>query len=118
MSNPPNYQGLHVGFRPDSTFRTSFYGNDLTSDATYLETDWNFLVFTYDYNTKLRSIFRNGIFVKANTSGDKLNSSGNTFYIGSNWDNTRPFHGQLDDVRIYNKVLTPAEIMGLYGDYK
>ncbi len=41
-------------------------------------------------------------------------------YIGAraNWENTAPdgfFNGMIDDVRIYNKVLTDAEIVGLCG---
>jgi hypothetical protein len=35
--------------------------------------------------------------------------------IGALPDATRPLSGMLDDVRVYNRVLSAAEISGLYN---
>ena len=110
---------LHVGFKNTNKFILGYYNNDLTTSASYTDSDWNFWVVTHDINTLTKQIFKNGVLqVGTHTAGTgRLNSSGQTFFIGKSFG-TSQFQGQLDDVRIYNKVLTPAEIMALYGDYK
>jgi hypothetical protein len=38
--------------------------------------------------------------------------------IGSRGDNYAYFNGLIDDVRIYNRALSPAEIQALYNAQK
>jgi len=44
------------------------------------------------------------------------NGSASAFQVGIRGDNTFPFDGKVDQVRIYNRVLTTDEIAALYGE--
>ena len=114
-----NNTSLHVGFKTTNKFIFGFCYNDLTTTAAYTDSDWNFWVVTHDIYTLTKQIFKNGVLQVATHSAGtgRLNSSNQSFFIGKGLGSSQ-FQGQLDDVRIYNKVLTPAEIMALYGDYK
>ena len=112
---------LHIGFQNSNNLNFGFYSNDKASSSGYAQTDWNFWVVTHDVNTKFKNIFRNNTEIPAGAWGatESLNSSGNNFHIGGSYGSgADPFRGYLDDVRIYNKVLTTAEISAIYGDYK
>jgi hypothetical protein len=39
----------------------------------------------------------------------------NPLFVGNSSTGNRHFQGMIDDVRIYNRVLTPAEIAWLAG---
>ena len=39
-------------------------------------------------------------------------------YIGKNADINKPYYGQLDDFRIYNRALSGTEVFGLYQGIK
>lgn len=83
------------------------YANDLT--ATGYGTsgpDWIHVVTTFDGTTA--KIYHNGV---ERASGNKSgwNTQNTNFFLGQNDDIT------VDDLRIYNRVLTPAEISNLYN---
>lgn len=87
----------------------SFYANNFD----YANNDWYFYTLTYD-GTKA-SLFINGEFVSENLIS--LNTTGNTFKIGQRilGDTTdESFKGKIDDIGIWNRVLTPTEIIALY----
>ncbi|WP_409417828.1 LamG-like jellyroll fold domain-containing protein [Flavobacterium sp. PS2] len=87
----------------------SFYVNNFD----YSNNDWYFYTLTYD-GTKA-SLFINGEFVSENLIS--LNTTGNTFKIGQRipGDTTdESFKGKIDDIGIWNRVLTPTEINALY----
>jgi Leucine-rich repeat (LRR) protein len=87
----------------------SFYVNNFD----YSNNDWYFYTLTYDGNKA--SLFINGEFVSENLI--TLNTTGNTFKIGQRilGDTTdESFKGKIDDIGIWNRVLTPTEIMALY----
>ena len=76
---------------------------------------WSHVAFVSDgANT---TIYVNGVVVK---SGALTLNAGNTTgeFIGSSSSNgsspTSPFNGLLDDVRVYNRALSPAEIKDIY----
>ena len=83
---------------------------------------WQHVVAVWD-GTKFRSgvaFYVNGVKLSANAAG--TDSDGTTpvddsirdFVIGQNLNTSNPFDGFLDDVRIYNRVLTNDEIKRLY----
>jgi hypothetical protein len=80
---------------------------------------WYHLVGTYD--GRAVSLFLNGILKQRIVNPDEkaLSLSSNKLVIGSDINyikNTRFFEGLLDDVRIYNRVLSDQEIKYLYID--
>ena len=47
-------------------------------------------------------------------SGTRPSDAAMNVYLGNNSAGTRGFHGILDDVRVYNRVLTLAEIQAIH----
>ena len=75
---------------------------------------WHHVVFTYDASET--NLYLNGAFVPGSTlaaDGSLLDDS--SFVIGA-WDDNgdKPHSGSIDDVRIYNRVLSTADITELY----
>ena len=81
------------------------------SETVSLNT-WYHLVGTYDGTTI--KIYVNGVLKNTtNYPEGNLNSSGTNLEIGSQ-GNTREFNGTIDEVRIYNQVLSEEQIKALY----
>jgi trimeric autotransporter adhesin len=76
---------------------------------------WNFLVVTVESYTQ--NAFINGIAVpQVSISGNSVNNSQALTLGRSSYWNNAYFTGQLDDVRIYDRVLTESEISALYHE--
>ncbi|WP_264552715.1 LamG-like jellyroll fold domain-containing protein [Flavobacterium sp. N2038] len=97
----------------------SVTGPDFTSDDfyvnnyNYLSNDWYF--FTLTYNGTKVSLYVNGEFVSEKNAA--LNTTNNLFRIGKriSGDTTNEyFKGIIDDLGIWNRVLTPEEISAMY----
>ncbi len=66
----------------------------------------------------LKSIFVNGVFQASTTQVGPLNVQ-NAVAIGSGGTALRlPFSGMIDDVRIYNRALSAAEVQALYSSQR
>lgn len=89
-------------------------GYDLNSGAT-ATTGWQFLVCTYDGGTL--KIYVDGTL--RNQAGTALNTIGFDLIFGTNppplqaWNS---FDGCLDDIRVYNRALSDAEVLELYAE--
>ncbi len=86
------------------------------TSATYTWTDgWHHIVQQYDSNTQTVKYYRDGVNVYTNTSGTtgKINSSLGGIRFGT--ENGNYFNGLLDDVRIYNRALSPEEVRYHYN---
>lgn len=84
------------------------------------DTNWVFYASTYDNATKIVSIYINGVLVNTINETDPqaiVRTSTNQMYIGRNGSSSVYFiKGKLDDLRIYNRVLTDIEIRALYHE--
>jgi len=79
---------------------------------------WYHVVMTYNNSgDKVVHLYQNGQEVtystKGTTTSAPLDDSSYSLYIGEigTWD----FNGKIDDLRIYNRALTPSEVEGLYN---
>jgi archaellum component FlaC len=72
---------------------------------------WTNVVGTYD--SSVWKLYLNGIMIQAANSTIAFNNDINTPLTIGNSGNFEPFNGRLDDVRIYNRALTQAEITSL-----
>lgn len=90
----------------------SFWSNDLDSNASITDNNWHHYACTYNANTKLQSIYIDGVLDATRTSTS--NTSANTIlYIGSNLNlATQRFNGDLDEFRIWNTDRTAEQIAG------
>jgi chitodextrinase len=82
-------------------------GNDLVQGF------WFYVTMVHDGTNDI--IYLDGQQVNSKPVASKLNSTDNPLGMGSNpVDGRQYFHGALDEVKIYNKALTSAEIDQLY----
>lgn len=80
------------------------------SYQTIAGTGWRHLVYLFNNSTGLRQIYKDGL-LSGNSNGPNNTSTpsgqGGTWYIGQ-------MLGSISELQIYNKVLTPAEILQNY----
>ncbi len=101
---------------------TSSVGNMIHIDALIDANDgkWHHVFVTNDGSGKARGVrfYSNGTSVPVRIGADALEGSLQTsvpLCIGArNLEKGNPFHGLLDDVRIYNRCLTEEEVRQLY----
>ncbi len=78
--------------------------NTLWNDTT----NWHHLVITYDANSTAR-IYRDGVLQNTENFNATIGATALDYYLGQN------FTGFLDDLRVYKKALTDAEVQTLFG---
>jgi hypothetical protein len=104
---------LHLAIRSGTPYM-GFFGDDISSGTTALNTWYNF-AFTYTGGAGgTRSIYLNGVLLVSGTSAAGLQvANGTTGEIGSDIieGNTQ---GMIQDVRVYNKVLSASAIQAIY----
>jgi hypothetical protein len=100
------HQGLMFGFHWDWVgFVFDFYGD---GPATFeVDNAWHHWAGTYDASTRLQCLYRDGVLLATNVADQNYQGSGSLF-IGTIWG--ADFHGSLDEVRIWSKVRSQAEI--------
>jgi hypothetical protein len=113
------------GFASASSFVFTFGGNNLTCNAgssNFVANTWYHIACVFNNINKLRYIYVNGVLVTNDTVEQTAPTHTTTlgyFRIGKPVQNIssvpyNSFKGQLDDFRIYNRVLTNREIINLY----
>jgi len=88
-------------------------GHEASSDVTYTDTEWHHLVGVIDDGTS--SLYVDGV-KQAQEGVVDLTDSGGIAYIGRQYgppSSHRYWNGLIDDVRIYYRALSAAEIAGL-----
>ena len=109
---------------PENDFSLFYYNNKLqwSCDSIYADQgwtglsypfDWSFVCGTYLKNTKLHKLFYNGFEVYSYTGTGSAVNQGVSITIGAEIENgSVNFYtkAQLDDIRIYNRALSPQEI--------
>lgn len=84
-------------------------------NADYALSGWHHIVYTFDTTTE-HVIYVDGKKVASNLSSYQAYSKASSLiesYIGKKSDSTNYFNGSLDDVRLYDRVLSPGEIASL-----
>lgn len=106
---------LHNGFR-DEVPHQGHWGND-TTGGTALVNDsstWYHVAWTYSAAPGTQEIFVNGVLVATDTGKGAISGGGTELAIGwTGRDSNDAFNGKIDDVRIYDNVLSQAEIAAL-----
>ncbi len=125
MSGAGAQYGLATHGSNADKFTSVFFSSSPASDVcvstgaegTYTANKWYFVVATYDGD--VCKMYVNGVDVTTVTSdtasGDILDTS-SVLRVGAEGGATPAgfFTGALDEVRIYTKALSPAEVVGLY----
>jgi O-glycosyl hydrolase len=101
--------GLVFGLFNNGTVGFTFYAGGLFAQVN-ADTNWHHWVATRDQTTGARCLYQDGLLLASDTNTAPYTGSG-TFWIGHVPFDTGPyFHGQLDEVRIWNRVRSQAEI--------
>ena len=87
----------------------------LTTNSTYTTNGWSHIVVSVDAILNQQKIYLNGVLDNSQTITGTLTSV-SSLILGKRPNNTGYFNGKLDDVRIYNRSLTPAEVGQVYTD--
>lgn len=105
--------GLHAFWIPNSSGKLSAGHNGdwyAVEDSVPLSIDtWYHIAVTYDAATTTMKLYKNGVLIDTNTEVDPV-EEGNVVRLGAfnNADNL--FKGMMDEVRIWNRALSPGEI--------
>ena len=109
-------RNLHLKFRESGNkgLTFAFYSNDLESTFSGL-LDWGMFTFTFNNTNKLRVAYANGNQVSLDTSPSPYNGNGNLI-IGRNSVTGSMYYTEItDDLRIYDRALSAAEVQALYN---
>ncbi|MCC6371686.1 MAG: hypothetical protein IT236_11825 [Bacteroidia bacterium] len=114
--------GLRI-FITEKQLSFSFYNNDIFTDITNLNGEWNHWAFTYDMagdagNTKSgKKIYLNGKLLNSNLFREQLPfiGKGPSFIGKTNWYNDAVFNGQLSEMRIWLSARNEKEITNSYN---
>ena len=90
----------------------------ITTDAiavTEEAGEWHHYTVTFDNTSKVWKLYKDGAFINSSTHTQGLQNWTSPLELGrAAWDSSFNFSGGLDDVRIYNRVLSATEIQNLY----
>jgi len=101
-------QAMFIGMN-GTTLYGGGYGDDLTVN-NFWDTNWHHIALTYDGTTAI--LYADGTQVAS--AAKNWNLVANLAYIGRQVNTAAEFwNGLIDDVRLYNRVLTPVEIQVL-----
>lgn len=106
---------LRYAIRLNTSGRFSILTNGVSRLTSKVSTsvhvnEWNHISASYNSSTNLFSIYLNGIpDTSAVVAGASPSSNSDSLFIGISGNST-PFIGQLDEVRIWNRELSSAEV--------
>ncbi len=105
---PPNVNGLKFG---------GYYDDLQTAENIVTRNVWNHIVVVYDGSENIKIYLNDTLSVGGNISSP-LNVSSTSIRIGKglDCDGGLAFDGEIDDIRIYNRILSTAEITSLFNE--
>ena len=96
------------------------YANSPSNSIKY--NTWNHIVATFDKNLSSNQvkIYINGVIKGNGTRTTPMPTNSNPLLIGNRIALDRTFNGRMDDIRIFNRALSPDEIKASYdaGSYR
>ena len=106
-------EGGHIKFVLDKSSSCGTSNNHVYSDILVNDGEWHHIVAGYDYdNGKVLSLYVDGIFQDSATNG--YAKTHRSIRIGMRRGGGSYFQGNIDDVRMYNRILTESEITELF----
>jgi len=110
--------------RPRFAITTSGWSNEeqVTAPSSLSADVWHHIAVTIDADNHTHKMYIDGSYVAQNTSGyldpNDLGTTNKNYLARSNFSADPYFDGTIDGVRIYNRVLSSAEITQLYNNLK
>ncbi len=97
------------------TYQINNSGHTNLSSATISNGVWTHIAVTFSSSTRIASLYVNGAFDKSYGGNGVPANATETTFIGGGTGAIQLFKGLIDDVRIYNRVLSSAEIQAIYN---
>jgi len=85
------------------------------ADNIVILNSWMFFSITFN-NNLISKIYLNGVLLNKETLLFSIGSNSNPLHVGIWLPGQLSFPGQIDDIRIYNRVLNSDEILQLYNE--
>ena len=111
-------KNIHFRIYSSGAYRMGFYSNDLDTAAGVVTFgEYNHVVMQYDYSSDTSYIYVNG---QLNVSGNQGPFTDSSAQIGIGyWPGSgQYFNGEIPVTKLYNRVLTAAEVKNNYNNYK
>lgn len=111
-----------MGYKFSINAQNRKYGFNMTGNLDL--STWHHLVVTYTTNLGSSTLYLDGIKLtgvedtRFNTGTASLNTGASPLYIGNFWTENNGISGGLDEIRLYNRVLSTVEIQGIYSAEK
>jgi hypothetical protein len=99
---------LHASSRPTALANVGGNDRSVTASTTVVPNTWTHVAATYD-GSALR-VYVNGVLVGLRPATGSVRLSSDALRIGGNVASGQYFRGRIDEVRIYNRALSTAEI--------
>ena len=96
-------------FNPSNQLTFGSFATGDTVSSTIADTNWHHIAVTFTDSTNTLQIYVDGALATTATKALEADGAGHVVTLG-NLLGSNPFSGLLDDVRIYSRVLTLAEI--------
>ncbi len=108
-----NDQAIHLRETSNTGLRFGMYNDDLNVTVSNMADVWSHVVVTLD-SSKVQTVYFNGVSVGSRTATAMF--TGNSNWNIGRWvlSGTENWDGLIDEVRVYNRALTEAEIKQLY----
>jgi len=119
LINKNNYYGILYEYVNDTLEFWSgsgrYTGDDprVGTGITLADTNWHHIVYSYDGKTL--SGYKDGVQIFSLPKVFTLLTSTDVLYLGSAASAANLVNGSLDETRIYNRALSPAEVADLYS---
>lgn len=101
--------GLHLAER-SSVVYFGFYSNDTAGTIPLAANRWYNIVWTFNYSTKLKQIYVNGVFDASGGSVGYGGTGTNTEFGRYPWSTGNLTNSSISSIYGYNKVLTAVEV--------
>jgi hypothetical protein len=78
---------------------------------------WRHLVYQFDDINNMQSIYMNGVLIATNSVNQSITYDASLWTFGAQFEFgslSDVFPGKVDDIGIWSRILTPAEVMSLY----
>lgn len=95
----------------------SSLGPFITSTQSIVVGTWYNVVYQFDDSNNIQKIFVNGVLTTTNSVTTNIAYDTKPWTIGMEYEYNTPsffFKGKIDDIGIWDRLLTPAEIMTVY----
>jgi hypothetical protein len=96
-----------------TTINNYGWANDVTHTVTTPLNTWKHYVLTFNSVGSIVSIYVNGVLVKTDTKTAWSTANSTTFYLGQLFSSAS-LQADIDDLKIYNRTLSPTEVAALY----